>query len=63
MFWPLSVLNGVDSAQKIESGLECSQWLLRKLRNTVFMQQDYKRRPALEIVVADSRGGIFSACT
>ena len=62
-FWPLSVLNGVDSVRKIETGLECGQWLLRKLRNTVFMQQDYKRRPASEIVVADSRGGIFSACT
>ena len=54
-FWPLSVLNGVDSVREIEAGLECGQWLLIKLRNTVFMQQEYKRRPASEIVVADSR--------
>ena len=60
-FWLLSVLNGADSVRKIETGLECGQWLLRKLRNSVFMQQDYKRRPASEIVVADSRRGIFSA--
>ena len=59
----MSVLNGVNSVRKIETGLECGHWLLRKLRNTVFMKQDYKRRPASEIVVADSRGGIFSAFT
>ena len=53
----------VDLVRKIETGLECGQWLLRKLRNSVFMQQDYKRRPASEIVDADSRGRIFSACT
>ena len=55
---------GVESVRKIETGYKCGQWLLRKLRNTVFMQQDdktHKRRPASEIVVADSRGGMFSA--
>jgi hypothetical protein len=56
------VLNGVESVRKIKTGLECDQWLLRKLRNTVFMQTVDKRRSASEIVVADSRGGIFSAC-
>jgi hypothetical protein len=34
-FWPLSMLNGVDSVRIIETGLKCGQWMLRKLRNTV----------------------------
>ena len=53
--WPLLVLNGVESVQKIKTGLECDQWLLSRLRNTVFMQTDDKRRAASEIVVADLR--------
>jgi hypothetical protein len=35
--------------------------LPRKLRNTVLMQHHAKRRAASQIVVADSRGGSFSA--
>ena len=60
-FRPLSVLNFVESVRKIETGLERGQWLSRKMRNTVLMQQNDLLTPASEIVVADSRGGIFSA--
>ena len=34
-FRPLHRFKSVDSAQKIETGLECDQWLLRKLKITV----------------------------
>ena len=34
-FRPLHKFKGVDSAQKVETGLECDQRLLRKLKNTV----------------------------
>jgi hypothetical protein len=46
-----------------ESGLECSQWLPRKLRITVLMLRNDKRRAVSEIVVvvADSCGKMFSA--
>jgi hypothetical protein len=54
------VLNFVESVRKIETGLERGQWLSRKMRNTVLMQQNDLLTPASEIVVADSRGGIFS---
>jgi hypothetical protein len=36
-FWPLPVIDGDVSVQTIKSGLECGQWLLRKLRITVLM--------------------------
>jgi hypothetical protein len=39
-FLPLSVIKGVVTVVlvwTIESGLECSQWLLRKLKITVLM--------------------------
>ena len=57
----MSVLNFVESVRKIEMGLERDRWLSRKLRNTVFMQQDDLLTPASEIVAADSRVGMFSA--
>ena len=34
-FWPLQAIKGVESIRKIETGLECDQQLLRKLRITV----------------------------
>jgi hypothetical protein len=34
-FWPLYTFMDVASVRKIEMGLECCQWLLRKLKNTV----------------------------
>jgi hypothetical protein len=34
-FRPLHTFMGVASVWKIEMGLECCQWLLRKLKNTV----------------------------
>jgi hypothetical protein len=61
VFGLLSVIKGAPSVQKIETVLERGWWLSRKLRNTVLMQRQDKRRAALEIVVADSRGGAFSA--
>jgi hypothetical protein len=53
------VLNFVESVRKIETGLERGRWLSRKLRNTVLMLSMRKGDPP-EIVVADSRGGMFS---
>jgi hypothetical protein len=37
-FWLLHVIKGVVSVWTIESGVECSQWLLRKQRITVLMK-------------------------
>jgi hypothetical protein len=36
-FLALHKLMGVESVRKIETGLECVQWLPRKLRNTVLL--------------------------
>jgi hypothetical protein len=55
------VIKGVALVRKNETGLKCSRWLPRKLKNTVLMQHHDKRRAASEIVVADSRGGTFLA--
>ena len=58
-FRPLHKLKGVELVRKIETGLERGRWLSRKLRNTVLMLSMRKGDPP-EIVVADSRGGMFS---
>jgi hypothetical protein len=64
---PLPVIKGfvsVRTIKKIKSGLECDQWLQRKLTNTVLMQfYDLydKRRAVSEIVVAGLCDRMFSA--
>jgi hypothetical protein len=58
-FLPLQVITGIALVLKIKTGLECGRWLPTKLRNTVLMQHHDKRRAALEIIVACSRGGTF----
>jgi hypothetical protein len=55
------MIRGVASVRKIETGLECCRWLSRKMRNTVLLLEREKKGAALEIAVADSRGGTFSA--
>ncbi len=52
-FLPLSAFKYVESVLKIETGLECSQWLPKTQRNTVLMQHHDKRRAASEIVIDD----------
>jgi hypothetical protein len=58
-FRPLPVITDVMSVRTIELGLDCNQWLPRKLRITVLMPINDKRRASSEIVVADSCARTF----